>query len=185
RFAQARESIERIVAELERSGHRERDSDLYLSTCWVRDLVLYAQDEYEQVLEGASRSFALAQQAGNFTLRRALSALLAPVHYLRGEYHEAKHWADLSLEIGETIANANVYATGGALALACRLHLGEPVDPALYTERIETGLRAGGFMQLSTRFVGEALLLAGDVARARRLPPPPSQRPRGPLPPAP
>ena len=102
-------------------------------------------------------------------MRSAIGNLLAPIHYLRGEYAEAKRWADITLEIGEAIANENAYTTGAALALVSRLRLGERVDPAPYVERIETGLRAGGTMQLNTRFVAEALLEAGEVERADRL----------------
>ncbi len=169
RFALARERIERGIAELERAGHRDRVSDVYLSARWVRDLVLYAQDEFDQVLESAATSFSLSQQANNRTMRSALGNLLAPVHYLRGAYAEARRWADLTLEIGEAIANENAYTTGAALALLSRLRLGDAVDPAPYIERIETGLRAGGTMQLNTRFVGEALLEAGELERADRL----------------
>jgi tetratricopeptide (TPR) repeat protein len=135
----------------------------------VRDLVLYAQDDFDRVLESARASFAMAEQTSNRTMRSAIGNLLAPVHYLRGEYAEAKRWADITLEIGEAIANENAYTTGAALALVSRLRLGERVDPAPYVERIETGLRAGGTMQLNTRFVAEALLEAGEVERADRL----------------
>jgi class 3 adenylate cyclase/tetratricopeptide (TPR) repeat protein len=169
RFAQARESIEPIFAELVRTGHRERATDMYLGTCWTRDLVLYAEDEYDEVLRSATEAFALAERAGNFTMRSALAALLAPVHYMRGDYRETRRWADIALEIGELISNKNVFAAGAALALASRIHLGEPVDLATYAERIEIGLRAGGLMQVSTRFVGEALLTAGDLSLADRL----------------
>jgi hypothetical protein len=169
RFALARERIERGIADLEHDGHRDRLSDVYLSARWVRDLVLYAQDEFMQVLESAGTSFALAEQANNRTMRSAVGNLLSPVHYLRGEYAEAKRWADLTLEIGEAIANENAYTTGAAIALLSRLRLGERVDPGPYLERIETGLRAGGTMQLNTRFVGEALLEAGEVERADKL----------------
>jgi class 3 adenylate cyclase/tetratricopeptide (TPR) repeat protein len=169
RFALARERIERGIAELEAAGHRDRMSDIYLSALWVRALVLYAQDEFDLVLESATMSFALAERANNRTLRSALGNLLAPVHYLRGEYAEAKRWADVTLEIGEAIANENAYTTGAAVALLAHLRLGDAVDPRAYVERIETGLRAGGTMQLNTRFVGEALLEAGEVERADRL----------------
>jgi class 3 adenylate cyclase/tetratricopeptide (TPR) repeat protein len=169
RFAVARERIEREIADLERSGHLETLSDVYLSARWVRDLVLYAQDEFDRVLESGRASFAMAEQANNRTMRSAIGNLLAPVHYLRGEYAEAKRWADITLEIGEAISNENAYTTGAALALVSRLRLGERVDPASYVARIETGLRAGGTMQLNTRFVGEALLEAGEVDRADRL----------------
>src|SRR4029453_15602809 len=164
-FDVARDRIERGLADLERTGHRERLTDVYLSARWVRDLVLYAQDEFEQVLESGATSFAMAEKAGNRTMRSAIGNLLAPVHYLRGEYAEAKRWADITLEIGEAISNENAYTTGAALALASRLRLGERVDPGPYVDRIETGLRAGGTMQLKTRFVGEALLEAGEGAR--------------------
>jgi class 3 adenylate cyclase len=169
RFALARERVERGVAELERAGHLESLSDVYLNARWVRDLVLYAQDEFDRVLESGRTSFAMAERAGNRTMRSAIGNLLAPIHHLRGEYAEAKRWADITLEIGEAIANENAYTTGAALALASRMRLGERIDPTPYVERIETGLRAGGTMQLNTRFVGEALLEAGEVERADRL----------------
>ncbi len=179
RFALAQERIERGIAELEDLGHGERLTDTYLSARWVRDLVLYAQDEFDRVLESGQTSFALAERANNRTMRSAIGNLLAPVHYLRGEYAEAKRWADVTLEIGEAIANENAYTTGAALALLSRLRLGEPVDPASYVERIETGLRAGGTMQLNTRFVGEALLEAGEVERADRITADLASRPGG------
>ena len=91
------------------------------------------------------------------------------MYYLRGDYAAAKRWADPTLEIGEAIANENAYTTGAAIALLTRLRLGEPVEAQPYVQRIETGLRAGGTMQLNTRFVGEALLEAGDVERADRI----------------
>jgi class 3 adenylate cyclase/tetratricopeptide (TPR) repeat protein len=169
RFALARERVERGIAELEADGHRDRVTDVYLSALWVRALVLYAQDEFDRVLESGTTSFGLAERANNRTMRSALGNLLAPVHYLRGEYAEAKRWADVTLEIGEAIANENAYTTGAALALLARLRLGDAVDPGAYVERIETGLRAGGTMQLNTRFVGEALLEAGEMERADRL----------------
>src|SRR5262249_37279130 len=127
------------------------------------------QDEFDRVLESGRASFAMAEQANNRTMRSAIGNLLAPVHYLRGEYAEAKRWADITLEIGEAISNENAYTTGAAIALVSRLRLGERVDPTPYVARIETGLRAGGTMQLNTRFVGEALLEAGEVDRADRL----------------
>src|SRR5262245_5530870 len=169
RFAEARERIERGIADLEAAGHREQLTDIYLSARWVRDMVLYAQDEFDRVVESAAESFTMAERANNRTMRSAIGNLLAPVAYLRGDYATAKRWADLTLEIGEAIANENAYTTGAAIALLARMRLGDPVEAAPYVARIETGLRAGGTMQLNTRFVGEALLEAGDVARADRI----------------
>ena len=55
------------------------------------------------------------------------------------------------------------------LGLAARLQLGEPVFPGEYIERIEAGLRAAGSMQLNLRFLGEALLAAGEFEQADRI----------------
>src|SRR5262249_36293199 len=154
---------------LEREGHRDELSDVYLSCRWVHDLVVYAQDDFTTAIESAGTTFAMSQQANNRTMRSAMGTILAPIHYLRGEYVEAKRWADLALEIAEALSNENVFTTGAALGLACRIRLGEAVDPRSYVERIERGLRAGGTMQLNTRFVAEALLAAGEVDRADRI----------------
>lgn len=167
RFAQAEAAVLETLADLERDGATR--GEMYLSTLWVRDMTRYASDRWDEVLENGYHTNALAMESGNRTMRTAMATLFAPIHYLRGDYHEAQRWADLGLELAEQIANVNAYATSASLAMLTRTRLGEPFDPAPYVDRIEKGLAAAGTMQLNTRFVGEALLAIGDVDRADRI----------------
>jgi tetratricopeptide (TPR) repeat protein len=167
RFAQAEEAVAQTLAEMERDGLT--GGDIYLSTLWVRDMCRYASDRWDEVLENGYRTNALALEAGNRTMRTAMATLFAPIHYLRGEYQEAKRWADLGLDLAEQIANVNAYATAASLAMLTRVRLGETFEPGRFVDRIEKGLAAAGTMQLNTRFVGEALLAIGDVDRADRI----------------
>ena len=169
RVAQARSHLEPLLAELEAAGHRERRSDVYLSTLAVRDLLRYAEDDLAGAIASATGSVELAGEANNRAVLSALGSLLAAVHLLRAEYAEAKRWADLSLEIGEAIANANVLAAGGSIGFLARQALGESPDAAPFVERIEHGLASVGPMHLNLRFVAEALLAAGDLERADRV----------------
>ncbi|HEV7734371.1 MAG TPA: adenylate/guanylate cyclase domain-containing protein [Candidatus Binatia bacterium] len=169
RFAQSLGRVEPLLAEMERTLNRERPADYYLSTRWLRDLTLYANDEFDRVLESAGETFAMAQRVNNRTMRSAVGSLLAPIHFLRGEYAEAQRWADMCLEIAEEIGNANALATGASIGLLSRILLGEHPEPARWVEIMERGLAAAGMMQLNTRFVGEALLAIGDVERAERI----------------
>ena len=169
RFDQARSLIEVELAGLESGPDGARRSDLYLSTRWIRDLVHYASDDLDWIVTKGSETFAMCAERGNRTIRTAIGTLLAPAHFLRAEYDEARRWADMTLETAEAIANVNAFTTSSSLALLTRALLGEQVDAAPYVDRIEQGLRAGGLMQLNTRFVAEALLAIGDLERADQL----------------
>ena len=121
RFALARERIERVLAELERDGHRERVSDVYLSARWVRDLVLYAQDEFDAGPRERGRDLragGAGEQPHHAERARqpAGARALPPRRVRRG----ASAGPTSTLEIGEAIANENAYTTGAAIALASR-----------------------------------------------------------------
>ncbi len=169
RFERALARIEPMLVEMERGMNRERPPDVYLASRWVRDLALYASDEFDRALATAGETWAMAQRVGNRTMRTACGTVLAPVWYLRGHYAEAQRWADMSLELSEEIGNANALATSASIALASRLMQGERPDPSRWIDAMERGLAAAGMMQINTRFVGEALLGVGDVERADRI----------------
>jgi hypothetical protein len=91
---------------------------------------------------------------------------LAQTHCIRGDYVQAKAFADEALAIAEQIGNMNVFPAVASVALIARVELGERVDPAHFVDCIEKGLAAAGFMQLNVRFVTEAFIAIDDLARA-------------------
>ena len=166
RFDDARMAIDAVLAQLEATGHTARQSELYVSTRWSRDLIAYASDDYPAAVVQGLDTFELARRTNNRTMRSASAALLAPAQLLRGEYADAIRWSDEAWEIGEIISNSNVLAMAGSVGLLARVALGEPVDADLYLRRIEQGLERAGIMQLHARFVAEALVAAGRLERA-------------------
>ena len=166
RFAQARARIDPMLAVLEASEDPERPGDLYLSARWVKDIILYANDELDASLEHVSQTMALGAKTNNRTIRCAAASLLAQIHCLRGDYERAKALAVESLAIGEEIGNVNVFPAAASVALIAHAELGQAMDSAHYVDCIEKGLAAAGLVQLNVRFVVEALLGVGDVERA-------------------
>ena len=169
RFAIAEEVTGQVVRSLEDAGHKERLSDLYVSSRWVRDAVLHLSDEIDEAARATRETYDMAVRAPNRTVRSASASTLGQIHFVRGEYEQAKRWADEAFEIAEAIGNVPAFPAAAAIALASRVELGEKPSPGRYLDAIEQGLGTAGSLQLNIRFVGEAL--AGfDVAdRAARL----------------
>jgi class 3 adenylate cyclase/tetratricopeptide (TPR) repeat protein len=169
RVDQASARIEPLLAAMAGSEDPAHPSDLYLSSRWVKDVILYASDELDAAIAHVSETLALGARADNRTIRCIGSSILAQALCLRGDYARAKVHADESLTIGEAIGNMNVFPAAASVALLARVELGEPVDPTHYVECIDKGLTAAGFMQLNVRFVTQALLAIRDVDRAEQV----------------
>jgi class 3 adenylate cyclase/tetratricopeptide (TPR) repeat protein len=157
-----------VVEELERQGHRERCTDLYLGSRWIRDTVQLLGDDLDGAARSAAETHALALRAPNRTVRSASAFTLAQVHFLRGEYAEACRWAEENLEIAEAIANTAALPGAAAIALVARWEAGERVAPERYLDAIERGLAAGDSLQTNIRYLGDAFLVAGDLTRVER-----------------
>ncbi|HSV07140.1 MAG TPA: adenylate/guanylate cyclase domain-containing protein [Candidatus Binatus sp.] len=168
RFALAQRVMNWSVGELERSGDRERLSDLYISSRWVRDSILYLSDELDAVIESGPETYDFAVRGPNRTVQGASAATLAQVHFMRGRFEEARHWADVSLDMAEAIAHLLVLPAAASIALLARVELGEPADTTRYVEAMEQGLASASHMHVNIRFVGEALLACNELERAER-----------------
>ena len=96
------------------------------------------------------------------------ASALAQIHLMRGEYAEAKRWAEESLEIAEAIANLGALPAAAAVAILARLALGETTAPERYLTAIDEGLAGSSSPQLNVRFIADAFLSLGDLARAGR-----------------
>jgi len=166
RFEQARQRVEPLLAALEANEDPQKPSDLYLSVRWTKDVLLYASDELDATLAHVRDTLALGDRAHNQTIRCVCEAILAQTYCLRGDYARAKVHAEAGLRIGEEIGNLNVLPAAASAAIIAYTELGEPFDPARYVESLEQGLASPGFLQLNQRFVAEALMGIGNLARA-------------------
>ncbi len=162
----ARRAIGWVLDDLAEIGDARRVSDLYVSARWVDAMVRFLGDDLDEATARALETHALAVGVPNRTGTGLAGNLLAQLHVLRGDYAAARRWADESLAIAETISNVAGFPVPAAIALLSRLELGERSDTEHYLELIDQGLRAGGNAQWNIRFVIEALLAAGDLARA-------------------
>jgi tetratricopeptide (TPR) repeat protein len=168
RFAEGREACARVVQALEAAGHRDSASDLYVSTRWIYDNILYFSDLLDEAFASASETYAFATRAPNRTVQCGAATALAQVHFMRGEYRDALRWADEGLEMAESIANVAGFSGPAAIAAMARVELGLPVDGERYLSLIEQSLTGGETMQSNFRFAAEAYLAVGDAARAER-----------------
>jgi class 3 adenylate cyclase/tetratricopeptide (TPR) repeat protein len=165
RFDLARRVMGWVMAELEADGHRSGMADIYVSARWVHDSVLYLSDDLDAALKSAPVTHDLAVRAPNRTVRCGVASTLAQIQFLRGEYAEARRWADDSLEVAEAIANVAALPGPAAIALLTRIELGEPADTERYLDLIDQGLSTGGTVQSNYRFVADAFLAVGDRQR--------------------
>jgi class 3 adenylate cyclase/tetratricopeptide (TPR) repeat protein len=168
RFAEARQSCERVLRALEAAGQRESASDLYTSTRWVHDNILYMSDALDEAFASATETYAFATRAPNRTVHCGAATTLAQVYFMRAEYRDALRWADEALDIAESIANVAGFSGPAAIAAMSRIELGLPVDGERYLSLIEQSLMGGETMQSTFRFAAEAILAVGDYARAER-----------------
>jgi class 3 adenylate cyclase len=169
RFAEARRLSEQMLAELERTGHRERLSDLYFGSLWIRTAMLaYAGDDVEAAIADALATHGMAVRANNRTARSGMASVLAQLHFACGRYAEAKRWADESFEIAEAIDNVSTLRTAAAVALGSRRELGETFSPERYLRSVEDGLAAAGNLSLNVGLIVDVLLSVGEVSLAER-----------------
>ena len=168
RFELARRAVDWVVAELEASEAHQQLPDLYVSARWVREAVFALADDLDAAARSAVETYEIAGRIPNRTVRSMTASALGQIHLMRGEYAEAKRWAEEGLEIAEAISNVGALPAAGAVAMLARLGLGETTAPERYLTAIDEGLAGSSSAGLNVRFIGDAFLSLGDVARATR-----------------
>jgi class 3 adenylate cyclase/tetratricopeptide (TPR) repeat protein len=167
RIAEALQTFAAVVDDLEGSEDRDRLSDLYLGSRFMRDQALYYGDDVAGALSNGTVTYELGVKAANRTVQSGMAAIVALSHFTMGDYAEARRWADRSLEIAEAIGNIAASRSAALVALAARLELHEPVVAAGYVDLIEQGFLARGDMALKSVLVVEVLMMAGELQRAK------------------
>jgi tetratricopeptide (TPR) repeat protein len=168
RFELAARTIGWVLEELEHAPEREQLRDLRLSARSVRALVYFFQDELEAARAAAASTYAVCVEAGNRTVRCGVTSTLSQIHLLRGDYPEARRWADESLEVAEAIGSPAGFVGPASVTLICRAAVGEPLNAGRYVDLIDQSLPEGTAPPMSARFLTEALLVAGERERAER-----------------
>jgi class 3 adenylate cyclase/tetratricopeptide (TPR) repeat protein len=165
----ARRITECVIRQLEAEGHRERLSDFYFAATWMRNAMLvYGGDDVGAAMDDARAGYDLAVRANNRTSRSGMASVLAQLHFVLGDYEEAKRWADDSLEIAEVIGNVTTVRTGASMALGARHELGETMDAERYLRPIEESFAMASNLSLYVRLIVDVLLSVGEVALAER-----------------
>lgn len=165
-FELALRTFDWVVSELEQREGGEGRSDVYISARWMRASARYFSDDLDGALRDLAETHELAVRAPNRTIQSASASTRALLHFQRGEYAEARSWADRAQAIAEAIGNQ--VRTSSVIALATRVELGEPVDAAKHVDSIEQALAGGGNFLLSIGLITDTFLRLGDLARAER-----------------
>jgi class 3 adenylate cyclase/tetratricopeptide (TPR) repeat protein len=165
----ARRITLRVTRGLDAAGHRERLTDLYFGTLWMQNsMLVYGGDDFPAAIADALAAHELAVRAGNRTSRSGMAAVLAHLHFVCGDYSEAKRWADESLEIAEVIGNVATIRIAASIALGSRRELGESVTAERYLKPLEDGFAMASNLALYVRVIVDVLLSVGEVALAER-----------------
>jgi class 3 adenylate cyclase/tetratricopeptide (TPR) repeat protein len=166
RLEAARERIDWVLSELERSGEAGRLADVYFGACWVRDTVRLYGDDLPGVISGATDVYEKALRVHNRTAQAGFTAKLAHAHLLRAEYETARDWAMRCLAVAEEIDNTAAMLAAAAVVLVAGP---PPRDPASrYVGLVEHALGEGSHFLMNAPLVVEALLAGGEIQRAER-----------------
>jgi len=82
RFDVALRTIDWIIAELKRL-EADQLGDVYVSALWIRDNVLYFQDDLDAAYASAQQTVALARRVPNRTVTSGAASTLAQIQFLR------------------------------------------------------------------------------------------------------
>jgi len=167
RLDEALKTFRAVIDDLEHSPERERLSDVYLGSRFMLDQAFYYIDDFAAARTSAAKTYELAVKASNRTVQSGTAATLALVHFVTGNYAEARRWADRSLEIAEAINNIAAGRSAAMVALAARLELEEAVVAAGYLDLIEQGFIGRGDMSMKSVLAVDVLIMAGEVQRAK------------------
>jgi class 3 adenylate cyclase len=168
RFDAARHAIDWVLEELERTGHRERASDIYCGSRWMRDRILMFTDDFDAMEAFTQETYALALKAGNRTVRGSAASHLAYLWLVRGDYATAKRWSDESLEIMMALGNLSNSSSVAATAMLASLELGGGKSVSRYVDVITKNTGPGTDVALNSHLVGSALLAAGETGLAEQ-----------------
>jgi tetratricopeptide (TPR) repeat protein len=168
RLEPARQLLDFVIDQLDRTGLSQQLADLHCSASWMRDRLDFFNDDLERATQGTLQTLALASRVGNRTVRSSACMLLGHVALSRGEYAEALRWIEESLSVMAVIGPQWNASTAAAIGLLASRALGRTDNPGRFVDLIAQGSMPSNDLALNSHVVTEALLLAGEVEFAER-----------------
>lgn len=168
RFQEATAVTEGVLAEIAAAGEQHTGPDTFLAARMLCDVVSVYRDDFDHALIEAHRTFELALERHNRTMRVIIASLIATVRLLRGEFAEARNWALRGLELAEAIGSRGSIPSLASIMILAQHAEGTSTDFTPYLDQIEADLGTVAGAQQNLRFVVDAFLSAGDLERAER-----------------
>ncbi len=166
RFAESEFGLERVLRQLELEGFADPPSNLWLSARTFRGTLHYFQDRIDTAIDLTSQTYELSVRARNRTIRGLTAAWLARMRFVRGDYDEARSWAERALELGREIGAAATSRAGATVLVGARLARGEEPSVRELRREFEAGI-ARGDLALSSQLLAEVLCDAGMLDLAQ------------------
>lgn len=166
RFADAMRTIQGVLDDFERLGVEAKQRDIWLGARFMRDRIFFHSDE-PGALEAAHETYEAAVTHPNRTVQSGSATTIASIHFARGEYAQAREWAERSLDIARNIGSVSHLRTASALSILAREALDEPPNTDRHLELLENPPLTG-IETLNCQIICEALLGISDLKRAEQ-----------------
>ena len=167
RFEEALARIQGVFVDFERLGPAARHNDLLLGARFMHDRMRYHADEVEAAISGAERTYEAAVTQPNRTVQSGASVTVALVHFARGDYAQAREWAERSFEVARAIGSISHLRSAAALSVLASLELDDRAAADRHLDLLDSSGLAG-VETLNCTVVVEALIAAGELKRAEQ-----------------
>jgi class 3 adenylate cyclase/tetratricopeptide (TPR) repeat protein len=167
RFALALQTVNEAMVLLERN--HDPLGDLTLGTRLLRARIHAYSDDGEFARRSLLETHELGVRAANRTIQCAAAMGLAQLCFERGQYLDARRWAERAFELANSIGFSDTMHTEVAILLGARFELGETVDDARTHDMIERTLSPESGKPFNAHILVEILLQLGELERAERL----------------
>jgi class 3 adenylate cyclase/tetratricopeptide (TPR) repeat protein len=167
RLEDASRQIDQTLEDLDRLGHRETLTDVYMGARFFRARVLYEADLFSQAEEYSRETYELALRAHNATVQSASSSMIAGVLVLQGRYTESLEWSSRSIEVARQIQSLPALRAAMASRLTARIASGGHAASDEELDTLSGGLLTTGDLGLTVDQITVALMAVGEAERAR------------------
>lgn len=168
RFDRSLKLLDAGIERLRESGEAHPRSDLYLSVLQLRASTLLSLDDLEAALDAGHETLRMTSEVGNRTLQASATLLIARVHFLRGDYADARDMAAQAIELAEQIGGVSSARSAATLQLLAQLELGEKPREKPLIDQIDLSIGAVAEFARDGDLTIEALVRIGEQERAER-----------------
>jgi class 3 adenylate cyclase/tetratricopeptide (TPR) repeat protein len=167
RLEDASLQIDQTLANLDRLGHRETLTDVYMGARFFRGRVLYEADLFSQAEEYSRETYELALRAHNATVQAASSSMIASILVLQGRHPESLEWSSRAIDMARQIQSLPALRSAMASRLTARMASGGVSATDEELDALSGGLLTTGDLGLTVDQITVALMAVGEAERAR------------------